>query len=286
MNTVEFDFIREQVKNAAGMTFAPDKAYLVESRLNAVVQKLSFSSVSELVSELRRNFQKRHLDAVVDALTINETSFMRDSRPFNVFRNFVIPQTLTENAVSRSLRVWCAAASTGQEPYSVAIALAEERGMLGGFNCQIVATDIARSALDKAERAQYSVFEVDRGLLEPLRSRYFDFKDPYWVAKPSLRTAVSFSAHNLMEDSARLGHFDVVFCRNVLIYFDIPTKRLVLDQIARRLRPNGFLFLGAAETIIGITDKFQIVPGHSGLYQAARKEGLAGIRAAAQTIAA
>jgi len=268
----ETDIIRQLVKDASGMTFSADKAYLIESRLLPVVQRHNLASVSDLVAQLKRPDHAILLKAVVDALTINETSFLRDGRPFETLRRYVVPELVKSNADTRSFRIWCAAASTGQEPYSVAMSLAEERARLGGFNYQIIGTDISPSALKRANEARYSMFEMSRGLPEPLRSRYFDQIGDSWTAKASIRAPITFSEHNLVADAARFGSFDVVFCRNVLIYFDLPTKQKVLDQIFRRLRPGGYLLLGAAETIIGISEQFRIVPGYSGLYRSTKGE--------------
>ncbi len=272
MLTQDADIIRQLVKDASGMTFSADKAYLIESRLLPVIQRHGLASVSDLVARLKQPGQMALLKSVVDALTINETSFLRDARPFETFRRYVVPQLVKSNTDARSFRIWCAAASTGQEPYSVAMCLAEERAQLGGFNYQIVGTDISPSALKRANEGSYSQFEMSRGLPEPLRSRYFDRIGDNWTAKASIRSPITFTEHNLVGDAARFGSFDVVFCRNVLIYFDLPTKQKVLDQIFRRLKSGGYLFLGAAETIIGISEQFRIVPGYSGLYRSTKGE--------------
>jgi len=173
---------------------------------------------------------------------------------------------LKNRADRKSFRVWCAAASSGQEPYSLAITLLEAAQQLSGWRTEIVGTDISREILEKAKSGLYSQFEVQRGLPIQLLLKYFDKKDDMWQASSALRTMVQFKELNLLGDLQKLGKFDVVFCRNVLIYFDQETKGKVLEEISRMMPPDGILFLGGAETVLGISDKFKPVPGLRGVY--------------------
>jgi chemotaxis protein methyltransferase CheR len=269
MMSHEFNQIRDLAKNVAGLIFTADKAYLVESRLTPVLQTFQYPSITELCAELRKGSNAKLQKAVIDALTINETSFFRDSRPFDTLRNVVLPSLIKSNATTKTLKIWCAAASTGQEPYSIAVVLVEAKAQMPGWSYSITGTDISPNAIERAKKGTYSSFEVNRGLSEPLRSRYFEPVNEQWSAKANIRSRIRFAEQNLMGDLAALGQFDIVFCRNVLIYFDVETKQKVIAKIRQCLQPNGFLFLGAAETIIGLSDQFQLVPQASGLYKPA-----------------
>jgi chemotaxis protein methyltransferase CheR len=199
-------------------------------------------------------------------MTTNESLFFRDMAPFDLFRDVLLPRYLAARAATRRLRIWCAAASTGQEPYSLAILLNEAAPRLAGWHVEIVATDISTEVLEKARAGLYTQFEVQRGLPIQMLLKYFTQVGDQWQIAPQIRAMVDYRPLNLIKDFGPLGTFDIVYCRNVLIYFDSATKADVLKRMANVLPPDGSLLLGAAETVIGLTDAFAPEPGHRGLY--------------------
>ncbi len=206
---------------------------------------------------------------VTEAMTTNESFFFRDNKPFDLLKDYVLPQLLDSKAASKKIRIWCAAASTGQEPYSIAIILKEMEAKLSGWNIEIVGTDIAQKVLDKAKTGLFSQFEVQRGLPIQMLIKYFNQVGEMWQISEEIRNMVSYRKFNLLDPYTMLGTFDIIFCRNVLIYFDQQTKMEVLERMRKLLPDNGTLFLGAAETVLGITDKFKPVQGQRGLYSTA-----------------
>jgi chemotaxis protein methyltransferase CheR len=266
MTPADFGFLSRLLRDRSGLVLTPDKAYLLESRLLPIMRRRNMKSLDEIVNLLRGRSDEALTREVVDAMTTNESSFFRDIKPFEQFRNFVLPQVMKARAQNRAFRIWSAACSSGQEPYSLAMILSEERAKLASWQAEIVATDLSTDILAKAQAGLYSQFEVQRGLPIQLLVKYFRQQGENWVVDPAIRAMVRYRSVNLIEDVAHLGQFDVIFCRNVLIYFDQPTKTRVLERLARVLRPDGYLFLGGAETIIGITDKFQSVVEQRGIY--------------------
>jgi chemotaxis protein methyltransferase CheR len=266
MNTVDFECIANLVKAGSGILLGKDKGYLVESRLPPVAHKHGFRTVEDLVAALRGSRRDVLAPDVIDAMTTNESFFFRDSRPFDLFKTKVLPELMQRRQSSRRLNIWCAAASTGQEPYSLAMILQEEAAKLAGWQCQILGTDISAEALARAKCGVYSQFEVQRGLSIQRLVAHFDKKDQAWQVKPEIKAKVQYRYFNLMLNAQALGKFDIVFCRNVLIYFDQPTKGRVLNSIASAMREDGVLFLGGAETVFGVTDTFKAVPGQHGTY--------------------
>ncbi|WP_019962282.1 CheR family methyltransferase [Woodsholea maritima] len=259
-----------EVKKRSGLVLGPEKGYLIESRLAPVARAEGMASVEALVDAMRMD--QRLAKVVTEALCTHETFFFRDRTPFDMFQNVIIPAM--GPARTSNLRIWSAACSSGQEPYSLAI-LANE---MGRVRPDILATDISPNVLEKAKAGLYSQFEVQRGMAIQRLVKHFDQMGDSWKIKPMLRQMVRFEVLNLLDDFRHLGKFDVVFCRNVLIYFDVEDKRRVLERIANQLQPDGFLILGAAETVVGLTNAFRPVPGQRGLY--AKPEGLAKIAAA------
>jgi chemotaxis protein methyltransferase CheR len=203
---------------------------------------------------------------VVEAMATNETFFFRDKMPFEHLRNTIFPKLVQTRASERRIRIWCTAASTGQEPYSIAMIVKELEAALGNFRVDIVATDLSGCVLDRAKQGVYTQFEVQRGLPIQLLLRHFSKVDENWQINPDIRAMVQFRPLNLLNDFSALGAFDLIFCRNVLIYFDCQTKANVLNKIARQMSNDSYLILGAAETVIGITDEFKSVPDKQGLY--------------------
>jgi len=205
-------------------------------------------------------------------MTTNETLFFRDGRPFQQFADAILPRLIDARASRRRLRIWCAAASTGQEPYSIAMLIEEAGAKLAGWNIEILATDLSDDVLQRARSATYSQFEVQRGLPVQRLARFFRQHGTSWMLKEEVRRHVTFAKHNLLDDNRKLGQFDVVFCRNVLIYFDVEAKRRIIEQIATMLPSDGYLFLGGTETVLGITQTFEIVPEFRGVYVPVRDE--------------
>ena len=266
MNPQEYDYLRNLLKSRSGLVLGAEKHYLVESRLLPVVRKAGLSDLRALVQKLKSADAEKLIVEVVEAMTTNETFFFRDRIPFDHFRESIMPAMLTARARERRIRIWCAAASTGQEPYTLAICLKDMGKMLAGWQIEIIATDISTEALEKAKSGIYSQFEVQRGLPIMMLVKYFTQVGELWQLTPELRGMVQFKAYNLLQDLSRLGTFDIVFCRNVLIYFDQQTKIDVLNRMARVIASDGYLALGAAETVVGLTDSFKPVADKRGIY--------------------
>ncbi len=266
INPDDFDFIAKLVYDRSGLVLTPDKSYLLESRLVPVARKHGLKGLTELASGLRARSVQLIADTV-EAMTTNESLFFRDAKPFEQFRKLVLPRLLETRTVKRSLRIWSAACSSGQEAYSLAMLLMEEGPNLAGWNIEIVGTDLSTQMVERARAGVYSQFEVQRGLPVQMLVKYFRQDGDKWQIDQRLRAMVKYREFNLLSDLSPLGTFDVIFCRNVLIYFDQATKARVLEQTARRLPPDGVLFLGGAETVLGVTDRFEPVPGERGIYR-------------------
>ena len=266
MTDIEFDFLRGFLKARSGLSLSAEKRYLIESRLGPVCRRFSHASLRDLVAALRAGRDAGLEKVVIEAMTTNETFFFRDRTPFDLFRGTLLPRAMAARATQRQLRIWCAAASSGQEPYSLAMILNEAEARLAGWRVEIVATDLCEEVLEKARAGLYSHFEVQRGLPAPLLVKYFEQVGEQWRIKPNLRRMVDFRALNLLNPFSALGTFDIVYCRNVLIYFDAPTKTDVLRRIADVLAPTGTVVLGAAETVIGLSDALRPDPADKGLY--------------------
>jgi chemotaxis protein methyltransferase CheR len=262
----DFEFLRKFLKERSGLDLSVDKQYLVESRLVPLARKLGLTGIDGLVAQIKSGVASASTE-VVEAMTTNETFFFRDKIPFDHLRDTVIPALLQARASRRSLRIWCAAASTGQEPYSIAMCLKEMEGALSGWRTEIIATDIAQSVLEKCRAGIYSQFEVQRGLPIQYLVKYFKQSGEVWQLNADLRSMIQFRQLNLLQDFSSLGSFDLVFCRNVLIYFDQDTKAGIFNRLAKVMEPDGFLALGAAETVVGLTDAFKPHPDKRGLYR-------------------
>ncbi|ODN68765.1 CheR family methyltransferase [Methylobrevis pamukkalensis] len=266
MTPAEYDFLRQFLKVRSGLVLSNEKQYLVESRLLPVARKAGLASITALVARMRDPREHVLADAVVEAMTTNESFFFRDKTPFEHFKDVMLPAMLQKRASTRRIRIWCAAASTGQEPYSLAMTLKEMGPKLAGWRFEILGTDISNEVLDRARAGVYSQFEVQRGLPIQLLLKYFTQTGDTWQVSSELRQMIQWKKLNLLDNFSNLGSFDIVFCRNVLIYFDQPTKIDVLGRISKMLPEDGFLVLGAAETVVGLTDAFQAHPERRGLY--------------------
>ncbi len=265
----DFELLRGVVKSRSGLTLSPDKAYLLENRLMAVARKWGMNDIDGLASTVREAPNEDLLREITEAMTTNETLFFRDQSPFDQLQKVVLPRFLQDRKEKRHIRIWSAGCSSGQEPYSIAMVIKELGSVFDDWRIDIVATDISRAMLEKARAGLYTQFEVQRGLPIALLMKYFKQAGDKWELSPSIRAMVEFSEFNLLDDASRLGAFDVVFCRNVLIYLDQPTKAAVLEKICRLMPPDGVLYMGGAETVMGVTEKFQPVSEHRGMYELA-----------------
>ncbi len=266
MTVTDFEFICQILRERSGLVLTNDKAYLLESRLLPVARKWKLATFDDLVRTIRTRMDEAVIRDVVEAMTTNESFFFRDTKPFDQFKQLVLPALLKSRAAGRAIRIWSAACSSGQEPYSLAMILSEMGAQLAGWRIEIVGTDLSTEVLGRAKEGMYSQFEVQRGLPITMLVKYFAQVGDRWQINAKIRGMVQYRQFNLLQDPAVLGRFDVVFCRNVLIYFDQPTKTRVLNGVAKMMPEDGFLFLGGAETVLGITDKFQMVPGQRGVY--------------------
>jgi len=261
----DYDYLRKLLKERSGLILAPDKQYLVESRLLPVARLAGVGAFADLVQKLKQGAEPLIVE-VVEAMTTNESFFFRDKIPFDQFRETIMPALLAARANQRRIRIWCAACSTGQEPYSLAMILKEMADQIAGWRVEIVGSDLSLEVLEKAKTGIYSQFEVQRGLPIQMLVKNFIQTGEMWQIAPDIRAMVQFRPLNLLHDFSQLGIFDVVFCRNVLIYFDQETKSMVLERLARTTEPDGYLLLGAAETVVGLSDSFKPMPERRGLY--------------------
>jgi len=271
----DFAYFTKYIYDQTGLVLGPDKMYLIESRLAPLARKYNVASIDLLVGQLRISKAADLQRDIVDAMMTNESFFFRDGKPFDQFRQLVLPGLLQSRAAKKSFRIWCAAASTGQEPYTLAMILKEEAAKLAGWRVDIVGTDISHEALERAKSGLYTQFEVQRGLPIQLLVKYFKQQGDKWQIAPEIRSAVQYRSFNLLGDFASLGAFDVIFCRNVLIYFDQKTKGAILDRMAKLLPADGLLYLGGAETVLGVTERFQPMQGQRGIYQVVAPGGAA-----------
>jgi len=267
MTGPDYDHFCRLVRQRSGLVLTPEKAYLVSSRLAPVARAQGLGTVVELLAVLRIGASEALLQQAVDAMATHESYFFRDAAPFEQLATAVLPPLIAARQAQRSLRIWCAACSSGQEPYSVAMILMEMGNRLAGWKLDILATDMSEPILRKASGGLYNDFEVNRGLSPERQARWFKQEADGWRVSPTLQQLVRFKPHNLLQGSAGLGVFDVIFCRNVLIYFDIENKRQILDQLRRAMAVDGSLLLGSAETVLGVSDAVEPVPGLRGLYR-------------------
>ncbi|WP_207456919.1 protein-glutamate O-methyltransferase [Azospirillum sp. SYSU D00513] len=266
MRVEDFDMFATLLKQRSGLVLTKDKAYLLESRLMPVARKWNMKGLEDLAATVRTRKDESLLRDITEAMTTNESSFFRDQKPFDIFQNLVLPTLLETRASRKHIRIWSAACSSGQEAYSLAMLLSDNAARLAGWRIEIIGTDISAEMVERARAGVYSQFEVQRGLPIQHLVKHFKQNGDKWQISQALRQMVSFREFNLLGDLSPLGQFDVVFCRNVLIYFDQPTKTKVLEGAARQMAPDGVLYLGGAETVLGLTDRFKSVEGQRGLY--------------------
>ncbi len=266
MNIADFDIYKRLLKESSGLVLTQDKAYLIESRLNPISKKWGYSDIAAMTIILRGMPPKDLVTDIIEAMTTNETSFFRDAKPFEIFKDTVLPYFKNKPKTNKHLKIWCAAASSGQEPYSLAMTIKEEAAKMPGWKFDITATDISHEILDQAKEGVYSQFEVQRGLPITHLIKYFTQDSDKWVINQDIRNMVQYKYFNLLDHMNIIGQFDVIFCRNVLIYFDAQTKKDVLERMSKQMSDDAFLFLGGAETVLGITDEFKAVGNKRGLY--------------------
>ena len=266
MTSQDFQIIADFVKREAGIVLGADKTYLVDSRLGSVAGRFGFADVAALARGLLPGPPGLKL-AVIDAMTTNESFFFRDTTPFQHFEQVILPALAVARKTTGRIRIWSAACSTGQEPYSLAMQLLERKSLWQGLQVEIVGTDLSPSALNRAREGRYSQFEVQRGLPIQLLVKYFRQEGTSWIISDEIKRMVRFQEGNLLAPMTGMGLVDVIFCRNVLIYFDVATKTDILDRMAKVLRPDGYLILGAAETMMGVSRRFGPTGQHRGLYQ-------------------
>jgi len=263
----DFEHLQSYIHKLSGIFIPKEKAYLIMQRLEAVLEDTGTRGYADLYDRLMACPNADLHDRIIAAITTNETSFFRDGHPFDAFKNHILPVLAakirkTKSGPQPKVRIWSAAASTGQEPYSLAI-LVREFAMAHAFlgiaqdDFAILATDISSKVLERAGRGAFNDVEIARGLSDEQRQKYFLRNDKHWVIKPELRAMVEYRRMNLVEPQNLMASFDVVFCRNVLIYFDDATKKRIIDHMHRKLTPDGFLVLGSAENLYNLTDKFK-----------------------------
>ena len=266
LTQAEFIYVSTLVRREASIVLAPGKEYLVEARLIPVARAVGAANVNEFIADLQRKPNPTYQRRIIDALTTNETSWFRDREPFAALTDVVLPELVKSRAAARKVRLWSAASSSGQEAYSLAITLQEN--LPPGWAFDIMGTDISTEMVKRAETAEYSQVEVNRGLPASQLVQYFERAGAHWRITASLRRNVSFRLMNLTAPLPAMPPFDIIFLRNVLIYFDVATKRTVLQNVAKLLRPDGWLFLGAAETTIGIDDNYErVAAGRTSAYR-------------------
>lgn len=266
MKTIDFDVFKNLLYAKSGLAITTDKSYLLESRLAPVIRKWNIGTMDALTNKLRNAPDKQLVEEVVDAMTTNETMFFRDQKPFDTFRDKIVPEIIKSKGPGCTIRIWSAACSSGQEPYTLAMIIRENAERWSGVKFEIVATDLANSALAEAQAGKYAQFEVQRGVPIRLLVKYFTQSGENWIIKDEIRQMVTFKNFNLLDPADAFGSFDLIFCRNVLKYFDQPTKAKILERLTKRLDKYGYLFLGSTETILGVSNAFKPLDGQRGIY--------------------
>ncbi|MFA6279791.1 MAG: protein-glutamate O-methyltransferase CheR [Bdellovibrionales bacterium] len=272
MKPEDFDLFSSLVKQRSGLVLTKDKSYLLESRLIPVARKYNLKTLEDLAQLVRTKREESVLHDITEAMTTNESFFFRDTKPFDQFKKLLLPELLRTRAAKKQFRIWSSASSSGQEAYSLAMICAEEAAKLQGWKVDILGTDISTEMVERAKSGIYSQFEVQRGLPIALLMKCFSqIGTDKWQIKEELRRMVQYREGNLLLDFGPIGSFDVIYCRNVLIYFDQPTKTRVLEAMSHVLAPDGVLFLGGAETVLGISDKFKPLENERGVYVLANR---------------
>lgn len=272
MRKEDFEFVSGIVKQNSGLYLTPEKFYLIESRLLPVSRKWGFANLEELLQNLRVEKKEAMKYDIVEAMTTNESFFFRDQKPFDYLKDDIIPSLIKTRPAGSKIRIWSAACSSGQELYSIAMTLKENPNLTKNHTFELIGTDISRAILDKAKEGTFTQFEVQRGLPIMFLMKYFQQQNEKWIVKDELKQMVSFKEGNLLHDFSLLGKFDIVFCRNVLIYFEPEVKKSILAKISKILPTDGCLVLGGAETVLGLSNEFFPSEGKRGVYSLTQAE--------------
>jgi chemotaxis protein methyltransferase CheR len=265
MRPEDVEVVRGVVLSRSGVVIDPTKTYLIESRLAPLARREGFASLGDLVQAIRTRRDDKLMWSVTEVLTSSETCFFRDRAPFDHFRDEILPD-LVQRRGEQPIRIWSAACSTGQEPYSLAMIVDAERPNLPGARIELYGSDLSERCLEKAQSGLYTQFEVQRGLPIRLLVRHFEQMEEHWALSPRVRQMVRWRRINLLADLRALGTFDVIFCRNVISAFDEAVRRRVLEQLAQALPEDGQLILGLDETVGGVTEALRPVSGRRGVY--------------------
>ena len=257
VDRASFDYIRALVREKSAIVLEPGKEYLVDARLTPLARRHGLESIAALVAKMRQPSANGLHREVVEAMTTNETSFFRDAHPFDALRTTILPELVRRRSVTRTLQIWSAASSSGQEIYTIAMTLRDHFPTTRGWTLGLHATDLSDEMVQRTREGCYSALEINRGMPAPMLVKHFDKAGLSWQAKPELRAMISARAMNLIEPWPRLPRMDVIMLRNVLIYFDVETKRRILQRVRETLQPDGYLFLGAAETTFNIDPAFE-----------------------------
>lgn len=268
MQAQDFQYIAGILKQRSGLALTDDKAYLIESRLLPIARGQNLQDIPQLCNLLRTSPTESLLTEITEAMTTNESSFYRDIKPYESLRNIALPMLMARPGVQKTMRIWSSACSTGQEPYTISMCIKEDEAKLAGWNFEIIATDLARKVIDKAKDGIYSQFEAQRGLPIQILMKYFtSLPDTSWQIKEDVRKTVQFKIQNLLAEYGLLGKFDIVFCRNVLIYFDEATKAQITEKMARCITKDGILIIGATESLIDPKELFEPMENFRGAYK-------------------
>lgn len=268
MTDQDFQTVRRLVQDFSAIVLEDGKQYLVECRLAPLVRQRKLNSISELLAGLRGDFDGELHRQIIEAMVTSESSFFRDHHPFEALKKVILPDLIERRRLDRRLDIWCAASAHGQEPYSVALLIREHFPLLAGWKIGLLASDLSREVLSRAREGRFNQIEVNRGLPAPLLVRYFKQHGTEWQLQTEIRNMVEFREINLAKPWPSLPRMDLILIRNVMIYFDVPTKKEILAKIARLLRPDGYLLLGGSETTINLDPSYRRVePMKSGFYQ-------------------
>ncbi|HEV7403917.1 MAG TPA: protein-glutamate O-methyltransferase CheR [Chthoniobacteraceae bacterium] len=268
VNAPDFEYVRDLMRDAAAIVLEPGKEYLVETRLEPLARSEGFATLGGMVSALRLGGTKGLQSKVVDRMTTNETSFFRDLSPFDALKHTVLPELIARRAQERTLNIWCGACSSGQEPYSIMMLLRDAYPQLADWNISLLATDLSAEMLERARAGVYSQMEINRGLPAPMLVKYFEKRANDWRIVDRVRRGIEFRELNLCRPWSGIPRMDLIFLRNVMIYFAPEAKRTILTQIRSLLRPDGYLFLGGAETTYGLDEAYErVVFGKAAAYR-------------------
>ena len=268
INPTDFDFISKIVREQSAIVLEKGKEYLVESRLMPLVHQEKLESLENLVKQIKMKPRGTLKDAVIEAMTTNETSFYRDIHPFETLKNVILPELIEKRKTQKELSIWCGASSSGQEPYSLIMLLKNSFPQLNIWKTNFSASDISNQMLNRCKSGIYSQLEINRGLPAPLMVKYFERIGTEWQVKEELRKMIQFRIINLSEAWPMMAPLDLIMMRNVLIYFDVEMKKNILGRIRKLLKPDGYLFLGAAETTLNLDENFERMPfKQSGCYR-------------------